>query len=177
MPQKGNMTGWKEEEGEEWESFCGSWEQQASATGIVPLVIPGFPRPRQEVDQAGWETWWGRERKRIKEEGKEVGRERQAETTEKTTFKILALSWVEKMWNVFSFIYYNMWFVYRYSSERNVVCIIISVCAYGWLYMCLWVCMRASWVLTGIKIWKKARLWLAVAQARCDELKVLLTFK
>lgn len=33
------------------------------------------------------------------------------------------------------------------------------------------------WVLTAIKIWKKAVIWIAVAHARCHELKVLLTFK
>lgn len=43
----------RKKEGGEQEAFCRSWEQQASATGIVPLVIPGFPRMRQEVDQAG----------------------------------------------------------------------------------------------------------------------------
>lgn len=33
------------------------------------------------------------------------------------------------------------------------------------------------WVLTAIKIWKKAVIWIAVVHARCHELKVLLTFK
>lgn len=47
-------------------------------------------------------------------------------------------------------------------------------CVCEFARMC--VCVSVLWVLRGIKIWKKQRLWLAAADARCDELKVLLTF-
>lgn len=43
-------TGGTEGRKEEKESFSGGIEQQAPATGIVRLVIPGFPKLRQEVD-------------------------------------------------------------------------------------------------------------------------------
>lgn len=54
LPKKGNKMGRKEKRGgENGRLSRGSWEQQASGPGIVPLVIPGFPQLRQEVDQAG----------------------------------------------------------------------------------------------------------------------------
>lgn len=62
---------------------------------------------------------------------------------------------------------------------QRVVCVIISICAYGWLYIFFGVFMHVFllWVLTAIKFWKKAVIWLAVAHARCHELKALLTYK
>lgn len=71
----------------------GSWEQQASGPGIVPLVIPGFPQLRQEVDQAGWEIYGGSDGECMRGQRKEVGKRRRTlfQTRRRLQWKITAM--------------------------------------------------------------------------------------
>ena len=78
----------------------------------------------------------------------------------------MTLQSVETIRNAFSFISYSECFVHRYCSKRNLVCIIINVCAYGWL--CLWVCTHVCVCECIVGIKRDKDLEETKALARCS---------